>query len=123
VKDIGGYKHANGQESIMAQVRFDGSSSRPGRRRRSRILGDLLVWDEAMVIPDTVVGSQKPTLRASKAPHGPKVIYAGSAVDEEVHEYGVNFARIRERGIAENPRLSYVEWSRRWMIRRSSRRS
>jgi hypothetical protein len=111
VKDSGGYKHANGQESINLK---DGSRiifkarTKMGARGYS---GDLLVWDEAMVVPDTVVGSMLPMLRASKAKHGPKVIYAGSAVDQEVHEYGVNFARIRERGIAESPRVSYHEWS------------
>ena len=49
--------------------------------------------------------------RASSAPYGPKVIWAGSAVDQEVHEYGVNFARLREAGIAEAPRMSWQEWS------------
>jgi hypothetical protein len=50
-------------------------------------------------------------LRASTARHGQKTIYAGSAVDQEVHEYGVNFARVRERGIAMAPRVSWQEWS------------
>ncbi len=111
VKDQGGYKHANGQESINLK---DGSRiifkarTKMGARGYS---GDLLVWDEAMVVPDTVVGSMLPMLRASKAKHGPKVIYAGSAVDQEVHEYGVNLARVRERGIAETAGVSYQEWS------------
>jgi hypothetical protein len=111
VKESGGYKHANGQESINlksgCRIIFK-ARTKMGARGYS---GDLLVWDEAMVVPDTVVGSMLPMLRASKAPHGPKVIYAGSAVDQEVHEYGVNFARIRERGIACAPRVSYHEWS------------
>jgi hypothetical protein len=47
--------------------------------------GDLLVWDEAMEIPDDVVGAQKPTTRASTAKYGQKTIYAGSAVDQNVH--------------------------------------
>jgi hypothetical protein len=103
--------HANGREAIWlksgSRIIFKARTKAGGRGYSA----DLLVWDEAMVIPDSVLGSQKPALRASKATHGPKVIYAGSAVDEEVHEYGVNFARIRERGIAESPRVSYVEWS------------
>jgi hypothetical protein len=28
-----------------------------------------------------------------------------------VHEYGVNYARLRERGISEDPRVSWHEWS------------
>jgi len=111
VKEKGGYKHANGQESINLK---DGASivfkarTKAGGRGYS---GDLLVWDEAMVVPDEVVGAQKPMLRASQGQHGTKTIYAGSAVDQEVHEYGVNFARVRERGLAQAPRTCYLEWS------------
>ncbi len=111
VKDRGGYMHANGQESINLR---DGTRiifkarTKGGARGWS---GDLLVWDEAMVIPETVVGAQRPTLRASKAAHGHKIIFAGSAVDQEVHEYGVTFARLRERGIDQAPRVSWHEWS------------
>ena len=89
VKDRGGYRHANGQESINlkngCRIAFKARTKGGGRGWS----GDLLVWDEAMIIPETVVGAQKPTLRASKAPHGQKTIYAGSAVDMLVHEHGV----------------------------------
>lgn len=111
VKERGGYKHANGQESINLR---DGTRiifkarTRGGGRGFS---GDLLVWDEAMEVPETVIGAQKPTLRASKARYGPKTIYAGSAVDQEVHLHGVAFARIRERGIANAAKVSYLEFS------------
>lgn len=111
VKDRGGYKHANGQESINLK---DGTRiifkarTRGGGRGWS---GDLLVWDEAMEIPEATVGAQKPTLRASTAKHGAKTIYAGSAVDQTVHQNGIPFAFIRERGIARSPRVSWVEWS------------
>lgn len=111
VKDRGGYMHANGRESINlkdgTQIVFKARTKAGGRGYS----GDLLVWDEAMVIPDTVVGAQKPMLRASRAVHGPKTVYAGSAVDQEVHEYGVNFARMRERGLAQSPAMSWFEWS------------
>jgi hypothetical protein len=111
VKIKGGYVTANGQESIRLR---DGSRiifkarTKGGGRGYS---GDLLVWDEAMVLPDAVVGAQMPMMRASSVPQGPKIIYAGSAVDQEVHPYGVQFARIRERGIAETPGVSWHEWS------------
>jgi hypothetical protein len=40
------------------------------------------------------------------------VLYLGSAVDEDVHEHGVVFGRIRERGMAGgDDRLAYFEWS------------
>jgi hypothetical protein len=111
VRDQGGYKHANGQESINlkdgTRIVFKARTKAGGRGYS----GDLLVWDEAMVVPDEVVGAQRPMLRASSARFGAKTIYAGSAVDQEVHEYGVNFARIRERGIEQAPKVCYLEWS------------
>jgi hypothetical protein len=111
VKDSGGYKHANGQESINlksgCRIIFKARTTGGGRGYS----GDLLVWDEAMVVRDAVVGAQKPMLRASKAAHGPKTIYAGSAVDQEVHEYGVNFARMRKRGIEQADKMTWFEWS------------
>ncbi len=111
VKEQGGYKHANGQESINlkdgARIVFKARTKAGGRGYS----GDLLIWDEAMAVPDEVVGAQRPMLRASKAAYGTKTIYAGSAVDQEVHEYGINFARVRERGIAEADRVCYFEWS------------
>ena len=111
VKDKGGYKHANGQESINLKngrrIAFKARTGGGGRGWSA----DWLVWDEAMVIPDTVVGAQKPTTRATRAPHGRKTFYAGSAVDQEVHAYGVNFAIVRQRGIEESPRVAYFEWS------------
>jgi hypothetical protein len=42
----------------------------------------------------------------------PQIWYAGSAVDQLVHEYGIVLARIRERGMAgSDPSLAYFEWS------------
>ena len=111
VKDKGGYKHANGQESInLKNGRRIAFKARTGGGGRGWSAG-WLVWDEAMVIPDTVVGAQKPTTRATRAPHGRKTFYAGSAVDQEVHAYGVNFAIVRQRGIEKSARVAYFEWS------------
>lgn len=111
VKGRGGYMHANGRESINlksgSRIVFKARTKGGGRGYS----GDLLVWDEAMWIPDAVVGAQKPTTRASKARYGHKTVFAGSAVDQEVHDHGVNFARLRERGIAREPRVSWHEWS------------
>ena len=111
VRERGGYRHANGQESINLKsgnrVAFKARTGGGGRGWSA----DLLVWDEAMVIPDHVVGAQKPTTRASRSPHGRKTIYAGSAVDQDVHPYGVNFAIIRQRGMERSERVSWFEWS------------
>lgn len=111
VKERGGYRHGNGQESINlksgCRILFKARTTGGGRGYSA----DLLVWDEAMVIRDSVVGAQKPMTRASTARHGRKTIYAGSAVDKLVHEHGVNFARLRKRGLEQDPRVSWHEWS------------
>jgi hypothetical protein len=111
VRDKGGYKTANGQESINfksgSRILFKARTNQGGRGYS----GDLLVWDEAMKLPMATVAAQKPMLRASKSPYGQKTIYAGSAVDQESHEHGVPFALIRERGLERNPAVCYFEWS------------
>jgi hypothetical protein len=111
VKDKGGYKTANGQESINlksgARILFKARTNQGGRGYS----GDLLIWDEAMKLPTSTVAAQKPMLRASQFPMGQKTIYAGSAVDQESHEHGVPFALIRERGLERNPAVCYFEWS------------
>jgi hypothetical protein len=71
---------------------------------------DTLILDEAMILPDKMIGALLPTLSARP---NPQVWYTGSAVDQTIHEYGVVFARLRERGHAEeaDPSLAYFEWS------------
>jgi hypothetical protein len=70
---------------------------------------DFLGMDEAMVIPEFQHGALLPTLSARP---NPQVYYGGSAVDQQVHDDGVVFARIRERGIrGGDPSLAYFEHS------------
>jgi hypothetical protein len=70
---------------------------------------DFLALDEAMFLPEFAHGALLPTMAARP---DPQVAYTGSAVDEEVHEHGVVWARVRERGIAgDDPSLAYVEYS------------
>jgi hypothetical protein len=111
VRGTGGYRHANGSESINlksgSRIVFK-ARTKGGARGYS---ADLLVWDEAMDLPDAVVGAMLPTLRASSAAYGPLIVYAGSAVDQELMENGVTWARVRERGLAGEPGLAYFEWS------------
>ena len=49
-----------------------------------------------------------PTLRARK---NPQVWYTGSAVDQEVHNEGLPWTRVRERALKGEPELTYFEWS------------
>jgi hypothetical protein len=108
---VASYWHANGKEAINlkngCRISFKARTKGGGRGYS----GDLLVWDEAMVLPDAVIAAQKPTTRASSSPFGRKTIYAGSAVDQDYHPYGLNFARLRERGIGRGERCSWHEWS------------
>lgn len=112
---VASIKHSHGQEGIYLR---DGRSLRFYTRTRSGTRGfsaGFVALDEAMVISEAAHGSMMPTLRAqtrATAPAGPMLIYAGSAVDELVHDHGLVFTRIRERGLAgDDPSLCYLEWS------------
>jgi hypothetical protein len=113
VRDRGGYRHSHGDESINMK---DGRRIVFKTRTKSGMRGfagvDFMALDEAMIINLSSHGAMMPTLRASKCPHGPQLVYTGSAVDQEIHEHGVVWARIRERGIAgDDESLGYVEYS------------
>ncbi len=108
-----GYRYSHGEESITLQ---DGRRIEFKTRTKSGMRGfagvDLLVLDEAMIISDAAHSSALPIIRASKARRGAQLWYSGSAVDQETHEHGLVWARVRERGIAgEDEQLAYFEWS------------
>ena len=110
---IVGYRYSHGEESIEldtgARIEFK-TRTKSGMRGFAGV--DLLVLDEAMIISEAAHSSSMPTIRASKAERGPQLWYTGSAVDQEVHEHGVVWARVRERGIAgDDQALAYFEWS------------
>jgi hypothetical protein len=101
--------HTNGREGITlrngCRLRFRSRSKKGGRGFSC----DTLVLDEAMFLPEAFHGALMPTLRARP---NPQVWYAGSAVDQEIHENGVVFTRIRERAIeGKDESLCYFEWS------------
>ncbi len=110
---IVGYRYSHGEESIEFQ---DGGRIEFKTRTKSGMRGfagvDLLVLDEAMIISEAAHSSSMPTIRASKAERGPQLWYTGSAVDQEIHDNGIVWARVRERGIAGGDEsLAYFEWS------------
>lgn len=99
---------SHGDEGIELK---DGSRIRFRTRTRSGgrgFSGDLLIFDEAMILQETAVAALVPTLSARP---NPQVWYTGSAVDQEVHEHGVVLARVRERGIAGSAGLAYREFA------------
>lgn len=108
-----GYRYSHGEESITLQ---DGRRIEFKTRTKSGMRGfagvDLLILDEAMIISEAAHSASMPTIRASKAERGPQLWYTGSAVDQEIHDHGVVWTRVRERGIAgDDPALAYFEWS------------
>ncbi len=71
--------------------------------------GDLVVFDEAMVLSQFAHGALIPTLSARP---NPQVWYAGSSVDQDIHEHGLVFAAVRERALqGKDKSTAYFEWS------------
>jgi hypothetical protein len=100
---------SHGEEGIElkngARIFFKTRTKASGRG----LSGDCVILDEAMILMETSLGALMPTLSARP---NPQLWYTGSAVDQEVHEHGLVFARIRHRGMHDSdPRLMYVEWS------------
>jgi phage terminase large subunit-like protein len=109
VKSAGGVSNSHGKEGITltsgASIRFRTRTKGGGRG----LSADLVVIDEAQELPDAALAALLPTLSARS---NPQVIYAGSAVDQEVHDHGVALARLRERSLAgDDPSLFWAEWS------------
>jgi hypothetical protein len=75
------------------------------------LTGDLVVLDEAMILPEATVAALVPTMAARSIHGNPQLWYAGSAVDQQKHEHGLVFARVRTRGLANAARVAWFEWS------------
>ena len=95
----------NARTGLRQRIRFRTRTKGGGRGFSS----DCLMLDEAMILPESTVGALMPTLSARP---NPQVWYVGSAVDQELHQDGVAFARVRARGHrGDDPSLAYFEWS------------
>jgi hypothetical protein len=113
VKERSGYRHSHGDESINLK---NGNRIVFKTRTKSGLRGfagvDFMALDESMIVNLSSHGAMMPTLRASQAPRGPQLVYTGSAVDQEIHDHGLVWARIRERGLAgDDESLGYLEFS------------
>jgi phage terminase large subunit-like protein len=71
---------------------------------------NCVIFDEAMFLSDTAIAALMPTLSAQSVEGDPQLWYTGSAVDQLTQE-GHVFTRIRNRGIAGDDDLVYVEYS------------
>lgn len=105
---------SHGQEGITlrsgARIRFR-ARTRSGSFRG--FTGDRMIFNEAMDLPDALIGSIMPVLsaRSTRVP-GPQVWYAASAVDQETMPNGLVFARLRAAALkGGNDRLAYFEHS------------
>lgn len=102
-------RNTNGQEGIEL---LDGKRLRFRTRNKGGGRGfsaDFLGADECMDYPEFAHAALLPTLSARP---NPQVLYMGSAVDQETHDNGLVFARLRRRGIAgDDPSLAWFEWS------------
>lgn len=107
-KQVRSIRLRGGEEGIILsdkrRIRFRTRTKGGGRGFSS----DLLIFDEAMFLPEMSIGALFPTKRARP---DPQVWYTGSAVDQTVHEHGVVFSGVRQRGIGSSPKLAYFEWS------------
>jgi hypothetical protein len=100
---------SHGEEGIELKggyrIRFRTRTKGGGRG----FTGDTLYLDEAMILPVAAHGALLPTLSARP---NPQVWYLGSAVDQKIHEDGLVFARVRDRGLrGGDAGLAYFEWS------------
>lgn len=118
---------SHGSEGVTlksgARIRFR-ARTRSGSFRG--FTGDCVIFNEAMDLPDALIGSIMPVLsaRSTRIP-GPQVWYAGSAVDQETMPNGLVLTRLRNAGIAGgNERLAYFEHSasvRDWLLEKGRR--
>lgn len=104
-----GIKNSHGSEGVELK---DGSRINFKARHKGSLRGftaDCLIFDEAWNLPETSHGAVLPTL--STRPD-PQIIYAGTAVDQRIHENGVVLSRVRHRGMeGTDQSLAYFEWS------------
>lgn len=99
---------AHGEEGIELKngnrIRFRTRTKGGGRG----FSGDLVMFDEAMIIAEASMGALIPTLSARP---NPQIWYMGSAVDQNVHEHCVPFTRLRSRALeAKDDRVFFAEW-------------
>lgn len=100
---------SHGEEGIELlsgqRIRFRTRTKGGGRGFSS----DCLILDEAMIMPESTHAALMPTLSARP---NPQMWLTGSAVDQLVHDDGVVFARMRERGHrGQDPAMAWFEWS------------
>lgn len=80
--------------------------------------GDLVVLNEAMIVPGAFTAALVPTMAARSIEGNPQLVYGASAVDQQQHEHGIVLSRLRHRAMKGAMRVGYCEWSvdvRAWL--------
>jgi hypothetical protein len=114
-KRVWAVNRSHGSEGITlrsgARIRFRARTRAGGARGYTR--AGCVMFNEAMDVPEEIVGQIMPTMSAeSMHVPGPQIWFAGSAVDQETMANALVLARVREAGIAgTNGRLAFFEWS------------
>lgn len=118
-------EYAKEVKSVSRSHGSEGFIFKSGQRLRYRtrtkgggrgFTGDTVVFDEAMILLAAFIGALLPTMSARSITGNPQVIYAGSPVDQLANEYGLVFARLRDRGhrvqrgLPADPSLAWLEW-------------
>lgn len=108
-REVLSIKDSHGAEGIYLrgdrQLRYRTRTKSGGRGLTGR---ETLYLDEAMILKEAMMGALMPILSARP---NPQIWLVGSAVDQEEHEHGVVFARLRERGLAGGEsRIAWFGW-------------
>lgn len=108
--EVSKVSRTHGSEGILLKSKqrllFQARTGTSGRG----FTGDCLIWDEAMILSDTMVGAQMPMLSARP---NSQIWYTGSAGTKQSTQFG----RVRNRALKalehpeSEPRLFFAEWS------------
>lgn len=107
-----GFATAHGAERVLLK-----SGQELQYRTRTKVggrgfSGDLVIFDEAMILPEAFVSALGPTISAKTIEGNPQIVYTGSSVDQFLHDEGLVFAAVRQRGLrGDAPSLAWFEWS------------
>jgi hypothetical protein len=109
----GGIGYGNDSRSINlkdgSQILFFTRSNSAGRG----LWADLLIIDEALDVTDSELSALRYTLRTAALRTGRRAqtIYISTPPDEEQHQNGVVFARLRKRALAGARGVTWIEFS------------
>lgn len=73
--------------------------------------GNLVVFDEAMMLAAAFMAALVPLMAAQSMVGDPQLWFAGSAVDKQKTEHGIEFSRVRSDALKGVARLAYFGWN------------